>query len=145
MSIFDNILRAFQNRPTGGGGATLAAPRQLPQNVQSIFDILRPPQNATFDVQAASGRKPKGYVPTAINMSNIPVASVFSMPGANPLPQQIFDVQAAQGTKPKGYRPTQIQMNAPQAAGPLAMQQMLALMQTARGATPFAPFGQTGQ
>jgi hypothetical protein len=75
-------------------------------------------------------------------MSGIPVAAVFGLPGANPMPDQIFDVTAASGTKPKNYKPTQISMNAPTAAGPAAMQQMLALMRTARGATPFAPLGQ---
>ena len=142
MSIFANLMRSLPaNRPSGGG-ASLAAPREMPTSVSSIFDIIRPQAPAQFDVRAAQGTKPKNYVPTAINMSGIPVASVFGLPGANPLPDQIFDVTAASGTKPKNYKPTQITMNAPTAAGPAAMQQMLALMRTARGATPFAPLGQ---
>lgn len=109
-------------------------------NAKSIFDLIAPPkQQAQFDVQAATGTKPKNYTPTSVTMSGMPAASVFAFnPGA--LPQQAFTVIPASGTKPKDYKPGQVIMNAPSLAGPSAMQQMLALMQG--GATPFAPYGQ---
>lgn len=143
MSIFANIFRSLPaNRPSGGGGS-LAAPRQMPTSISSIFDLIRPQAPAQFDVTQAQGSKPKNYRPTSISMTGVPVASVFGLASANQLPSQVFDVTAAQGTKAKNYRPTQISMNAPTVAGPAAMQEMLALMQTARRPTPFAPFGQT--
>jgi hypothetical protein len=109
------------------------------QNARSIFDLLVRPQQAQFDVKAATGTKPKNYTPASVTMSGLPAASVFAFnPGA--LPQQAFTVIPASGTKAKNYKPAQVQMNAPSLAGPEAMQQMLALM---RGtATPFSPFGQ---
>lgn len=143
MSIFSNIIRAISaNRPTGSS-ATFAAPRQLPTSISSIFDLIRPPEQAQFNVTQAQGHKAKNYRPVSMNMSGIPVAAVFGLPSANQLPDQVFNVTPAQGHKAKNYRPTQISMNAPTAAGPAAMQEMLALMRTARSATPFAPFGQT--
>lgn len=111
----------------------------LNRNATSIFDMIAPQQQAQFDVQAATGTKPKNYTPTSVTMSGVPSASVFAFnPGA--LPQQAFTVIPASGTKPKNYKPGQVIMNAPSLAGPSAMQQMLALMQG--GATPFAPYGQ---
>lgn len=119
---------------------TMPAGLATPQNATvSIFDLVGAPQPAQFDVTAASGTKPKNYQPTQVEMTGVPTPSVFALnPGA--LPQNAFDVTAASGTKPKNYQPTQVTMNAPQLAGPQAMQQMLALM---RGtATPFSPYGQ---
>jgi hypothetical protein len=113
----------------------------MPQNVSSIFDMIRAPQQAQFNVQAAQGTKPENYQPTAISMSGVPVASVFGLPGASAVPQNVFNVTPASGTKAKNYTPTQISMNAPSLAGPAAMQQMLAMMKNT-SATPFAPYGQ---
>ena len=117
---------------------TFAAPT-MPQNVRSIFDLIRAPQPAQFAVTPASGTKPKNYRPTQVAMTGIPAPTVFAL-NPSALPQNAFDITPARGSKPKNYRPTQITMNAPQLAGPQAMQQMLALMQG--NATPFAPFGQ---
>lgn len=111
----------------------------LNRNATSIFDMIAPAQQAQFNVQAATGTKPKNYTPASVTMSGLPAASVFAFnPGA--LPQQPFTVIPASGTKAKNYKPAQVIMNAPSLAGPSAMQQMLALMQG--GATPFAPYGQ---
>lgn len=141
-SLFDKIMQSIKTPTSGQSFGTTAAPQAMPQNVSSIFDLIRVPQQAQFNVQAAQGSKPKDYKPTAISMSGIPVASVFGLPGASAMPQNVFNVTPASGTKAKNYRPTQISMNAPSLAGPAAMQQMLALMGNNNGATPFAPFGQ---
>lgn len=141
-----SALSFLQNLPKLAAAAQQAqqrapafqAPRINP-NATSIFDLLGIPQQAQFNVQAATGAKPKNYTPTSVSMSGMPPASVFAFnPGA--LPQQQFTVIPASGTKAKNYKPAQVVMNAPSLAGPGAMQQMLALMQG--GATPFAPYGQ---
>ena len=140
--MFTNLIqKLLQNLPQKAAPPPAFAMPTLNQNATSIFDLIRPPQQAQFDVTAAQGTKPKNYVPVKVGMSGIPVASVFAMPGANPLPQQVFNVTPASGTKPKNYRPVQVSMNAPQLAGPVAMQQMLALM-GGLNPTPFAPNGQ---
>jgi hypothetical protein len=140
-SLFDNIMRSLNTPASRQGSGTTAAPQAMPQNVSSIFDLIRPPQQAQFNVQEAQGTKPKNYQPASISMTGIPVASVFGLPGASAMPQDVFTVTPASGTKAKNYRPTQISMNAPSLAGPAAMQQMLAMMQNT-SATPFAPYGQ---
>lgn len=137
MSNFRGAAAAPRAQPQG-----FFARPQMPPQGGSIFDMLRVPQQAQFNVQAAQGTKPKKYRPTQISMSNVPVAAVFGLPSANQLPDNVFNVTQASGTKPKNYRPTQISMNAPSPAGPAAMQQMLALMGGGLRATPFAPFGQ---
>lgn len=140
--LFKNILQLLGKLPKKNEAPPpqFATPT-INQNATSIFDLIRPPQQAQFNVTQASGSKPKNYKPVQIGVSGMPVASVFALPGANPLPQQVFNVTAAQGTDPKKYKPTQISMNAPQLAGPQAMQQMLALM-GGMNPTPFAPNGQ---
>jgi hypothetical protein len=140
--LFEKILKNIKMPVDRKSYGTTAAPMQMPANVSSIFDMLRVPQQAQFDVRAAQGTKPSKYNPTAISMSGIPVASVFGLPGASAMPQNVFTVTPASGTKPKNYKPAQIAMNAPSVAGPAAMQQMMALMGNNYGATPFAPFGQ---
>lgn len=140
-SLFDKIMQSIKMPTSRQSFGTTAAPQAMPQNVSSIFDMIRAPQQAQFNVQAAQGTNPKGYKPTAISMSGIPVASVFGLQGASAMPQNVFNVTPASGTKPKNYKPAQISMNAPSLAGPAAMQQMLAMMQNT-SATPFAPYGQ---
>lgn len=142
MSLFSNIaalLSKLPSREQAQPQFNFAAP-QLNPNAMSIFDLIRPPQQAQFNVTAAQGTKPKNFRPGSVTMSGIPAAAVFSMPGANPLPQQVFSVTPASGTKPKNYTPTKVTMNAPTIAGPQAMQQMLAMM----GGLP-NPFGTNGQ
>lgn len=134
-------MQSIKTAPSRQSYGTTAAPQAMPQNVSSIFDLIRPPQQAQFNVQEAQGTKPKNYQPASISMAGIPVASVFGLPGASATPQDVFTVTPASGTKAKNYRPTQISMNAPSLAGPAAMQQMLAMMQNT-SATPFAPYGQ---
>lgn len=126
--------------PKSVSSASFAVP-QMNMNAQSIFDLMRAPQQPQFNVTQATGTKPKNYVPASINVSGMPVASVFGLPGAAPMPDNVFTVTPASGTKPKNYKPATISMNAPQLAGPQAMQQMLEMM---RGfsPTPFAPYGQ---
>ena len=141
-SLFDKIMQSIKTPTSGQGVGTTAAPQAMPQNVSSIFDLIRVPQQAQFNVQAAQGTKPKNYKPTTISMTGMPVASVFGLPSASAMPQNVFTVTPASGTKPKNYKPTQIAMNAPSLAGPAAMQQMLAMMGNNYGATPFAPYGQ---
>lgn len=141
-SLFEKLLKSIKTPVDRKSYGTTAAPMAMPANAASIFDMIRPPQQAQFDVRAAQGTKPKNYIPTAISMSGIPVASVFGLQGASAVPQNVFTVTPASGTKPKNYKPAQIAMNAPQMAGPAAMQQMLAMMGNRGGATPFAPFGQ---
>lgn len=142
MNLFDTIAASIKKAAPGASGMSLSAP-QLNTSARSIFEMFGIPQQPQFDVTAATGTKPKNYTPASINVSGAPVASVFAMPGANTLPDQIFNVTPASGTKPKNYRPASISMNAPTIAGPAAMQQMLAMMQATRsGATPFAPYGQ---
>lgn len=126
------LLAAQQARPAYQAPA-------LNRNATSIFDLIGVPQQAQFNVQAATGTKPKNYTPTSVTMSGLPSASVFAF-NPDALPQQAFTVIPASGTKAKNYKPAQVIMNAPSLAGPDAMQQMLALMRG--GATPFAPFGQ---
>lgn len=140
-SLFDKIIQSIKAPSSRQSFGTTAAPQAMPQNVSSIFDMIRAPQQAQFNVQAAQGAKPKNYQPTAISMSGIPVASVFGLSGASAMPQDVFTVAPATGAKAKNYKPTQIAMNAPSLAGPAAMQQMLAMMQNT-SATPFAPYGQ---
>lgn len=140
-SLFDKIMQSIKMPSSRQSSGTTAAPQAMPQNVSSIFDMIRAPQQAQFNVQAAQGAKPKNYQPTAISMSGIPVASVFGLQGASAIPQDVFNVTPASGAKAKNYRPVQISMNAPSLAGPAAMQQMLAMMQNT-SATPFAPYGQ---
>ena len=140
-SLFDKIMQSIKMPTSRQSYGTTAAPQAMPQNVSSIFDLIRAPQQAQFHVQAAQGTKPKNYQPTAISMSGVPVASVFGLPGASAMPQDVFNVTPASGTKAKNYTPTQISMNAPSLAGPAAMQQMLAMMKNT-SATPFAPYGQ---
>jgi hypothetical protein len=140
-SLFDKIMQSIKMPTSRQSYGTTAAPQAMPQNVPSIFDMIRAPQQAQFNVQAAQGTKPKNYQPTAISMSGVPVASVFGLPGASAMPQDVFNVTPASGTKAKNYTPTQISMNAPSPAGPAAMQQMLAMMKNT-SATPFAPYGQ---
>lgn len=141
-SLFDKIIQSIKTPTSRQSYGTTAAPQAMPQNVSSIFDMIRAPQQAQFNVQAAQGTKGKNYQPTAISMTGIPVASVFGLPGASAMPQDVFSVTPATGTKGKNYKPTQIAMNAPSLAGPAAMQQMLAMMSNNSSATPFAPFGQ---
>lgn len=141
--LFEKLMGKIKAAPVDRQSyGTTAAPMALPMNINSIFDLLRIPQQAQFDVRAAQGTKPKNYVPAAISMRGVPVASVFGLPGASAMPENIFTVTPASGTKPKNYKAAQIAMNAPQIAGPAAMQQMLALMGNTGAATPFAPFGQ---
>ena len=140
-SLFDKIMQSIKMPTSRQSFGSTAAPQAMPQNVSSIFDMIRAPQQAQFNVQAAQGTKPKNYQPTAISMSGIPTASVFGLPGASAVPQNVFNVTPASGTKAKNYTPTQISMNAPSLAGPAAMQQMLAMMKNT-SATPFAPYGQ---
>lgn len=140
-SLFDNIMRSLNTPASRQGSGTTAAPREMPQNGSSIFDLIRVPQQAQFNVQAAQGTRPRNYQPTSISMSGVPVASVFGLPGASDMPQDVFTVTPASGTRARNYQPTQISMNAPSLAGPAAMQQMLAMMQNT-SATPFAPYGQ---
>lgn len=141
--LFQNILQLLGKLPKKG--ATPPPPQfatpTINQNATSIFDLIRPPQQAQFNMTPASGSKPKNYTPVKVGVSGMPAASVFALPGAGALPQQVFNVTPASGTKPKNYKPTQISMNAPQLAGPQAMQQMLALM-GGMNPTPFAPNGQ---
>ena len=117
-----------------------------PQPVQpqpmSIFDLIRAPQQAQFNVQQAQGTKPKNFRPAQIGMSNVPMPSVFNLLGAGRQSASPFTVTPSSGTRPKNFRPAQISMNAPSPAGPAAMMQMLALMRGGFGASPFAPFGQ---
>lgn len=141
-SLFDKIMQSVKTAPSRQSYGTTAAPQAMPQNAMSIFDMIRAPQQAQFNVQAAQGTKPKNYQPTSISMTGIPVASVFGLSGASAVPQDVFTVTPASGTKAKNYKPTQISMNAPSLAGPAAMQQMLAMMSNNSSATPFAPFGQ---
>ena len=145
-NFFDTILKILDKRrsPSQSYGVTgtTAAPRAMPQNISSIFDLIQLPQQARFNTQAAQGTNPGSYKPTAISMTGIPVASVFGLPGASAMPQNVFNVAPPRGTNPKNYKPAQIAMNAPSLAGPAAMQQMLALMGKKNGATPFAPYGQ---
>lgn len=140
-SLFDKIMQSIKMPTSRQSYGTTAAPQAMPQNVSSIFDMIRAPQQAQFNVQAAQGTKPKNYQPTTISMSGVPVASVFGLPGASAMPQDVFNVTPASGTKAKNYTPAQISMNAPSLAGPAAMQQMLAMMKNT-SATPFAPYGQ---
>ena len=141
-SLFDKIMQSIKTPSSRQSFGTTAAPQAMPQNASSIFDMIRAPQQAQFNVQAAQGSKPSKYQPTSISMTGMPVASVFGLPGASAMPQDVFSVTPASGTKAKNYRPTQIAMNAPSLAGPAAMQQMLAMMGNNYGATPFAPYGQ---
>jgi hypothetical protein len=130
-------MRSLNTPSSRQSSGTTAAPQTMPQNAMSIFDMIRPPQQAQFNVQAAQGTRPRNYQPTSISMTGIPVASVFGLSSASAVPQDVFTVTPA-----SNYQPTQISMNAPSLAGPAAMQQMLAMMQNNSGATPFAPFGQ---
>lgn len=114
-----------------------AQPQQQPG--MSIFDLIRAPQQAQFNVQQAQGTKPKNYQPARVGMSNIPMPSVFALLGAGRQGVNPFTVTPASGTRPSNYRPAQISMNAPTLAGPAAMQQMLALM---GGGFRRSPFGQ---
>lgn len=140
--MFSNLIqKLLQNLPQKAAPPPAFATPTLNQNATSIFDLIRAPQQGQFNVTPATGSKPKNYTPVKVGMSGIPVASVFAMPGANPLPQQVFNVTPASGSKPKNYKPTQVSMSAPQLAGPVAMQQMLALM-GGLNPTPFAPNGQ---
>jgi hypothetical protein len=126
--------------------------QQQPQPIQpvqpmqpqpmSIFDLIRAPQQAQFNVQQAQGTRPKNFRPAQIGMSNVPMASVFNLLGAGRQSASPFTVTPSSGTRPKNFRPAQISMNAPSPAGPAAMMQMLALMRGGFGASPFAPFGQ---
>jgi hypothetical protein len=140
-SLFDKIMQSIKTPSSRQSFGTTAAPQAMPQNASSIFDMIRAPQQAQFNVQAAQGAKAKNYQPTTISMTGMPVASVFGLPGASAMPQDVFSVTPATGAKAKNYKPTQIAMNAPSLAGPAAMQQMLAMMQNT-SATPFAPYGQ---
>ncbi len=137
-------MRAKQQVPAARPQTSFAAPQRIDaSSVSSIFDLIRVPQQAQFDVTAASGTKPKNYKPVQIAMNNIPLPTVFSLMGAGQPIASPFTVTPASGTKPKNYKPTSIEMNAPQMAGPQAMQQMLAMMsQAGYGATPFSPYGQ---
>jgi hypothetical protein len=141
-SLFDKIMQSVKTAPSRQSYGTTAAPQAMPQNAMSIFDMIRAPQQAQFNVQAAQGAKAKNYQPTTISMTGMPVASVFGLPGASAMPQDVFSVTPATGAKAKNYKPAQIAMNAPSLAGPSAMQQMLAMMGNNRSASPFAPFGQ---
>lgn len=140
--MFSNLFqKLLQNLPQKVAPSPQFAAPAINPNANSIFGLIQPPQQAQFNMTPASGTKPKNYVPVQVGMSGMPAASVFAMPGAGVLPQQVFNVTPASGTKPKNYKPTQITMNAPQLAGPQAMQQMLALM-GGMNPTPFAPNGQ---
>lgn len=135
---------AKRQAPAARPQTSFAAPQQIDMSsVSSIFDLIRAPQQAQFDVTQASGTKPKNYKPVQIAMNNIPLPTVFSLMGAGQQMASPFTVTPASGTKPKNYKPVSIEMNAPQMAGPQAMQQMLAMMsQAGYGATPFSPYGQ---
>ena len=145
MSAMD-MLRAqsaaFPQQPqqpapmTGMAPMTAMAPMfpGLPQG-------FGPPQGANFNVTAASGNKAKNYTPVSVNMTNVPMPSMF---GALGLPTAInpFTVQAAHGTKASNYVPTSISMNAPSPIGLDRMQQILMMLQNTRSQGLFGNNGQ---
>lgn len=131
---------AKRQTPAARPQTSFAAPSFDAVNATSIFDLIRPQGQAQFTVNPAKGSKPGSYTPVKIGMNEIPLPTVFAL--AQQTPVSPFTVTAASGGQ-KNYKPVSIQMNAPQVAGPQAMQQMLALMsQVGYGATPFSPYGQ---